>query len=138
MAVCGVDIRASEAILALAVNTEDGPIHAESTVSKLKLSDERNAADLATMKTAIEAFAHENAVTSFAIKSRKSSGVMASGGVTFKIEALFQLSGVNVKFVSPQALANLAKKNAGGVPSSLFAYQHDAFRAAVHATIEAD
>ncbi len=68
------------------------------------------------MKSAIEAFALQNKVDSFVIKSRQATGPRAGGGITFKIETLFQLSGTPVVFISPPTLAKFAKSNLGRRP----------------------
>lgn len=55
---------------------------------------------------------------------------MASSGVTFKIEALFQLAHKNMAFISPQAISSFSKTNAGGIPGEVAAYQKDAYLSA--------
>ncbi|MBR0644839.1 DUF3010 family protein [Plastoroseomonas hellenica] len=129
MIVCGVEIKGKEAILCLVQRSPDGSVHIKSDIKKLALIEERDARSLVNMKSSIEAFAHQNGLGAFVIKTRQSSGILASGGTTFKIEALFQLSGTPVVFVSPPALSAFAKGNLGGVPSSVVGYQADAYRA---------
>lgn len=131
MIVCGVDIKAKEAVLAVVKSASDGWAHVKCETKRLSLKDDRDAEELASMKSAIEEFARDNKVDVFAIKSRQSTGKMAAGGVTFKIETLFQISGIPVVFVSPQAIAKLAKSNVGGLPTSVLVYQEDACRAGV-------
>ena len=131
MIVCGVEIRAKEAVLAIVQKSSDDWSHLKCATKKLALTNHQDAAELLSLKAAIEAFAQQNKVETFAIKSRLATGDRAAGGVTFKIETLFQLSGVPVVFVSPQAIAKIAKSNVGGLPASLHVYQTDACRAAV-------
>jgi hypothetical protein len=128
--VCGVDIKGKEAILALVQGSSDESVHVECVTKKLTLLDDRDTKSLSTMKSAIEAFALQNEVSSFVIKTRQATGSRAGGGITFKIETLFQLSGTPVVFISPQTLAKFAKSNLGGVPTSVVGYQNDAYRAA--------
>lgn len=130
MLVCGVDLKASEARLALARSTHDCIEHQSCETKKLSLADDTKSEDLIAMQASINAFAHRNNVEAFIIKSRKKTGQMASGGVSFKIEALFQLSGTTVHFVSPQAIKALQRSNRGGVPRTVLAYQSDAFLSA--------
>ncbi|HEY0032269.1 MAG TPA: DUF3010 family protein [Devosia sp.] len=130
MTVCGVDIKAKEAILILVdTDDEETSIHVECATKKLVLNDDRDPKSLENLKAAIEAFALKNNVEQFVVKTRQSTGRMAAGGVTFKIEALFQLSGTPVEFVSPPTLAKFAKSNKGAAPAGLAKYQEDAFRA---------
>lgn len=131
MIVCGVDIKAKESVLAVVQTDPNEWKHVQCDTKKLALRDDRDAELLASMKSAIEEFARDNKVDVFAIKSRLATGPRAAGGVTFKIEALFQLSGIPVVFVSPQAIAKLAKTNVGGLPKSVLAYQTDACRAGI-------
>lgn len=126
-----MDIKAKEAVLAVVKSVSDDWAHVKCETKKLSLKDDRDAEMLASMKSAIEEFARDNKIDVFAIKSRHATGKMAAGGVTFKIEALFQLSGVPIVFISPQAIAKLAKSNVGGLPTTVLAYQTDACRAGV-------
>jgi len=128
--VCGVDIKSKAAILALVRSSADESVHTACAAKKLTLLDDRDKKSLSTMKSAIEAFALENKVEAFVIKSRHATGPRAGGGITFKIETLFQLSNTPVEFISAPTLAKFSKSNLGGVPSSVFAYQTDAYRAA--------
>jgi hypothetical protein len=127
--VCGVEIRGKEAILALAQGSPEESVHAECATKKLTLLDDRDTKFLLTLKSAIQAFALQNKVDAFVIKSRQATGPRAGGGITFKIETLFQLSETPVVFISPQTLAKFAKSNLGGVPASVVGYQTDAYRA---------
>jgi hypothetical protein len=103
--------------------------HVKRDTKKLTLIDDRDKKCLSTMKSAIEAFALQNKISAFVIKSRQATGPRAGGGITFKIETLFQLSETPVEFVSPPTLAKFAKSNLGGIPSSVVGYQTDAYRA---------
>jgi hypothetical protein len=127
--VCGVEIKGKEAILALVQSSPEESGHVKCVTKKLALLDDRDTKSLSTMKSAIEAFALQNKVDAFVIKSRQATGSRAGGGITFKIETLFQLSGTPAVFISPPTLAKFAKSNLGGVPTSVVGYQTDAYRA---------
>lgn len=137
MVVCGVEIKAKEAILALVEKTPDDWSHVSCATKKLTLSNHQDAGELHSLKKAIEAFAQQNNVECFAIKTRLATGDRSAGGITFKIETLFQLSGTPVSFVSPQAIAKTAKGNVGGLPANLNKYQADACRAAITCVMKA-
>jgi len=130
--ICGVDIKGKEANLAIVSSDSEGNIeHINCATKKLSLHDHEDAASLDALMKAIKAFANENKIDGFAIKSRKATGQLAAGGITFKIEALFQLSGTEVTFVSPPTLAAFTKKsNVATPPQSVKQYQADAYRAA--------
>ena len=132
MIICGVDIKGKEANLAIVrSDSEDNLEHLNCTTKKLALHDHEDAASLDTLMKAIKSFAHENKIEGFSMKSRKATGQLAAGGITFKIEVLFQLSGTKVTFVSPPTLAAFAKKsNIATPPQSVKQYQADAYRAA--------
>ena len=130
MLVCGVDLKASEARLALVRTEAEGFAHVSCETKKLTLSDDRDAAALQVLLHAIQSFAHQNRVERFVIKARNKNGQMAGGAVSFKIETLFQISGCPVDFVTAQALSRFAKGNMGGVPAKVLGYQKDAFRSA--------
>ncbi|MFZ2996208.1 DUF3010 family protein [Sphingobium sp.] len=130
---CGVDIKGKEAILSIVCSDSDDNIeHLKCTTKRLALNDHEDAASLDALMKAIKAFANENKIEGFIIKSRQATGQLAAGGITFKIEALFQLSGTEVTFVSPPTLAAFVKKsNIATPPQSVKQYQADAYRAAV-------
>ena len=132
MKVCGVEIKAKEAILAIVEsNAEGNLLHIKSASKKLALDDDRDCKSVSVLYEAIRALAKDHKLSGFVIKTRQTKGTMAAGGITFKIEGLFQLSGIPVDFVSPQALSKLASKNTGGIPSTINQYQNDAYLAAV-------
>ena len=131
MRICGVDIKGKQAILAIVTSDDENNLtHVDSTSRKLELPDDRDSEQLKAMYRTIKAFATDHGIERFVIKTRNAKGERASGGVTFKIEGLFQLSDTPVDFVSPQALGQFSKKNAGSPPASVKEYQKDAYLAA--------
>ena len=131
VAVCGVEIKAQEAVLTIVSTDDENNIHhVECTTKKLILGDDKDVQSLKVMMQAISAFAEKHDVAQFVVKARQGKGERAAGGVTFKIETLFQLSGTPVCFVSAQTLAAFGKKNMAGLPASVNKYQTDSFRAA--------
>lgn len=132
MKVCGVDIKAKAAILAIVESDAEGNIvHIKSSSKKLSLDDHRDCKSVSVFYEAIKALAKDHNLSRFVIKTRQTKGTMAAGGITFKIEGLFQISGVPVDFVSPQALSMMAKKNTGSIPATVNQYQSEAYLAGV-------
>lgn len=131
MIVCGVELRSSEARLVLVTVENSQPVHIQSKTKSMKLGDDTAIDSIETFLQAIRTFAHENKVECFAIKTRAKTGKMAGGGITFKMEALIQLSGAAVTFVNPVALSHFTKKNIAGIPSSINGVDEHAYLSAV-------
>ncbi len=130
MKVCGLQIKASEAILIIVEEAAGAPALVECKTKRLILKNHEDSAELESFFQAVKSFIHENAIDVIAVKKRASSGAMASSGVTFKIETLFQLAHKNIAFISPQAISSFSKTNVGGIPSRVAAYQKDAYLSA--------
>lgn len=130
MKVCGLQIKASEAILVIVEDAAGAPGVVACKTKRLILKNHEDGAELESFLQAAKSFVHENAIEVLAIKKRAGSGAMASSGVTFKIETLFQLAHKNIAFISPQAISSFSKTNVGGIPGGVAAYQKDAYLAA--------
>ncbi|TIX45575.1 MAG: DUF3010 family protein [Mesorhizobium sp.] len=130
--VCGVDLTASEARLALVSVKDDDPHPISCKTRKLSLGDDKDGSSVKALLQAVKTFAHEHGVDVFAIKARAKGGQMGGGAVSFKIETLFQLSDREVVFVNPVALSKFAKTNLGGIPDGILKYQEDAYRCGVY------
>lgn len=131
MKICGIDIKASEAIFALA-SIEGGALaHLPLPLKKLALEDDEDAAQVKAFARQAAALIAENGITHLAIKKRSKKGEFAGGPVTFKIEGVLQLlDNCAVELVSPQSINAQAKKHDLDLPASLNKYQHDAYKAA--------
>jgi hypothetical protein len=131
MKTCGVDIKASEAIFALASLEGSAVAHVSLTLKKLALDDDDIAANVRAFAAQAAAFVAENGIQRLAIKKRSKKGEFAGGPTTFKIEGILQLlEGCETVLVSPQTISAQAKKLGVELPASLNKYQHDAFKAA--------
>ncbi len=130
MKICGIDIKASEAIFALA-SVESGALaHLPLPLKKLALEDDDDAAQVKAFARQAAALIAENGITHLAIKKRSKKGEFAGGPVTFKIEGILQLlDNCEVELVSPQTINAQAKKQGIELPPTLNKYQHDAFKA---------
>lgn len=131
MKTCGVEIKASEAIFALAALDGSAVAHVPLTLKKLALADDDLAANVQTFAAQAAAFVAEHGIQRLAIKKRGKKGEFAGGPTTFKIEGVLQLlSGCETVLVSPQTISAQAKKLDAALPGSLNKYQHEAFKAA--------
>lgn len=137
MKTCGVEIKASEAIFALASLDGGAVTHVPLTLKKLALEDDDLAANVRTFAAQAAAFVAEHGIQRLAIKKRSKKGEFAGGPTTFKIEGILQLlEGCDTVLVSPQTISAQAKKSGAELPSSLNKYQHDAFKAACAALLK--
>jgi hypothetical protein len=131
MKTCGVEIKASEAIFALAAVESGAVTHVPLTLKKLALDDDDLAANVRAFATQVAGFVAENGIQRLAIKKRGKKGEFAGGPTTFKIEGILQLlESCETVLVSPQTISAQAKKLGGELPASLNKYQHEAFKAA--------
>ena len=131
MKTCGVEIKASEAIFALASLDGSAVTHVPLTLKKLALEDDEVVANVRAFAAQAAAFVAEHGIQRLAIKKRSKKGEFAGGPTTFKIEGILQLlEGCETVLVSPQTMSAQAKKLGAELPASLNKYQHDAFKAA--------
>ncbi|KMM84614.1 Protein of unknown function [Pseudomonas taetrolens] len=137
MTICGIEIKGSEAIFALATQGADGLEHLAIATKKIALDDDEDAASVKAFAAALAAFVKANAITRIAIKKRSKKGEFAGGPTTFKIEGILQLlDDCEVQLLSPQTLNAQFKKHAFDLPASLNKYQHEAFKAACAALLK--
>ncbi|MCD5992404.1 DUF3010 family protein [Pseudomonas sp. CDFA 602] len=131
MIICGVEIKGSEAIFALATRQSSGIAHLPLATKKIALDDDDESANVKAFSTRIASFVRENGISHIAIKKRSKKGEFAGGPTTFKIETIFQLlSDCNVVLISPQTINAQNKKHDFALPETLNKYQHEAYKAA--------
>ena len=137
MTICGIDIKGSEAIFAVATQGPDGLQHLTIATKKIALDDDDDALNVKAFAAQVTAFVKTNAITRIAIKKRSKKGEFAGGPTTFKIEGIIQLlDACEVQLLSPQTLNAQFKKHAFELPASLNKYQHDADQAACAALLK--
>jgi hypothetical protein len=137
MNICGVDIKGSEAIFAVATRASGALESLPLAIKKIALEDDDEADNVKAFARQIATFVRENAITHIAIKKRSKKGEFAGGPTTFKIETVFQLlEDCEVVLLSPQTLTAQAKKHNIEPPASLNKYQHDAYKAACAALMK--
>jgi hypothetical protein len=131
MIICGVEIKGSEAIFALATLQQGGLEHLPLATKKLALEDDDESANVKAFATQIASFVRENGISHVVIKKRSKKGEFAGGPTTFKIETVFQLlRDCEVTLLSPQTINAQNKKHDFALPASLNKYQHEAYKAA--------
>ncbi|POA54643.1 MULTISPECIES: DUF3010 family protein [unclassified Pseudomonas] len=137
MSICGIEIKGSEAIFALA-SLQGGTLeHQAIAVKKIALEDDDEAANVRTFAAQVRDFVREQGITRIAIKKRSKKGEFAGGPTTFKIEGVFQLlENCEVTLLSPQTINAQYKKHGYELPASLNKYQHEAYKAACAALLK--
>ncbi|CAM3337512.1 Protein of unknown function [Pseudomonas gessardii] len=134
MTLCGIEIKGSEAIIAVAA---PDLTHIALATKKIALEDDDEAANVKAFASQVAAFVRDNGITRIAIKKRSKKGEFAGGPTTFKIEGVLQLlDGVEVTLLSPQTINAQNKKHDFALPATLNKYQHEAFKAACSALVK--
>ena len=131
MTLCGIEIKGSEAIIAVASLDNHALTHVALATKKIALDDDDEAANVKAFAAQVKAFVQANGITRIAIKKRSKKGEFAGGPTTFKIEGVFQLlEGVEVTLLSPQTINAQYKKHTFDLPATLNKYQHEAYKTA--------
>lgn len=126
--ICGVDIKASQAIITVCDPSPGAAIPLNIGTTKLTLKAD-DGADLKSFMRAVQGIINDNSIDCIIIKERLSKGPRSASGVTFKIEALFQLCHDDTRFVHSKTLEKFKKDNKAGIPANLPKIQHDSFLA---------
>jgi hypothetical protein len=132
MRICGVEIKGSEAILAV-VDVEDDQFRSvDMEPKKIALQNDEDSGFVKSFFDTFGAFIRDNQVERIVIKKRSKKGEYAGGVLTFKIEGLIQLiDGCTVGLIAPQTITAVQKKKHYKLPGNLNKYQEQAFLAAV-------
>ncbi|MCK9801061.1 hypothetical protein BK634_00620 [Pseudomonas chlororaphis] len=136
MSICGIEIKGSEAIFAIASLQGDALQHVAIATKKIALEDDDEAANVKAFAAQVAAFVSENGISRLAIKKRSKKGEFAGGPTTFKIEGVFQLLDCEVTLLSPQTINAQNKKHNFELPSTLNKYQHEAYKTACSALLK--
>lgn len=129
--ICGIELKSSEAILAVIEVTDDGCEFLDIEPKKIRLGNDESNELMRSFYDSVVNFSKDNHIDTFVIKKRAKKGQMAGGAVSFKIEAIIQLNGVaDVEFVSGQGIAAAHKKAPFKLPDAIKKYQENAFMAA--------
>lgn len=130
--VCGIDIKSSEAMLAV-IDESDGDIElVDIEPRKIRIGNDESSIEIRSFFDSFINFIRDNRIDIVVLKKRAKRGQRAGGAVSFKLEALIQMNGlIDVIFVSGQGIAAENKKTPFRIPEELNKYQEAAFSAAV-------
>jgi len=128
MKICGIEIKGSEAIVAVVELDQDNFRHVPLETKKITLKDDEDATNIKSFLVLFNGFIRDNQIKCIAIKKRGKKGEFSGGAVTFKIEAILQLlEHCTVELLSAQTISAANRKHAFIPPDSLNKYQHEAF-----------
>ncbi|AZD24976.1 DUF3010 family protein [Pseudomonas chlororaphis] len=137
MSICGIEIKGSEAIFALATLQDGTAQHLANACKKIALDDDDEATNVKAFATQVATFVRDNGISRIAIKKRSKKGEFAGGPTTFKIEGVFQLlDNCEVTLLSPQTINAQNKKHNFDLPATLNKYQHEAYKTACAALLK--
>ncbi|WP_297831939.1 DUF3010 family protein [Pseudomonas sp.] len=138
MKICGIEIKGSEAIFAVATLRNSTLEHVPLPTKKIALEDDDESSNVKAFAALVEAFIRDNGIEQLAIKKRSKKGEFAGGPTTFKIEGVLQLlNECSVTLVSPQTVSAQHKKHDFALAGSLNKYQHEAYKTACAALMKA-
>lgn len=137
MKICGIEIKGSEAIIAVASLDNQVLTHVALATRKIALEDDDEAENVKIFAAQVGSFVRENTIDRIVIKKRSKKGEFAGGPTTFKIEGVFQLlENCEVILLSPQTINAQNKKFDFALPETLNKYQHEAYKAACSALMK--
>ncbi|ABM03486.1 conserved hypothetical protein [Psychromonas ingrahamii 37] len=129
--VCGIELKGSEAILAIIDADGNGQQYINIEPRKIKIGDDESTNAVLSFYESFKSYVTNNHIEVVVVKKRKKNGSMSGGGVSFKLEALIQLNGTaEVVFVSGQGIAASHKKDNFELPEGINKYQEAAFMSA--------
>ncbi len=132
MKICGIELKASDTILAV-IEVENNIIHYISlNLKKISIQNDENKSEIESFHETIKTFLRDNNIDKIIIKKRAKRGKFAGGTDTFKMEGIIQLNGqCDVNFTSTQAIASYKNSNAVTIPTDLLKYQEEAYLSAL-------
>ncbi|NOQ67480.1 MAG: DUF3010 family protein [Desulfobacterales bacterium] len=131
MRVCGVELKASDAIILVIDGTKENFGIIDTGIKKITLGDTNNAEDVQTFKETFDSFVKNHNIDKIGIKKRNTKGQFAGGAISFKIEGIIQLSkDATVKLIAPASISSTIKKEPPPAASQLFSYQKGSYETA--------
>ena len=131
MRLCGVELKASDAIVLVIDGTKENFGIIYTGIKKITLGDTNNAEDVQTFKETFHSFVKNHNIDKIGIKKRNTKGQFAGGAISFKIEGIIQLSkDATVELIAPTSISSTIKKEPPPAASQLFAYQKGSYETA--------
>ena len=128
MNICGIELKANNALLVVLKNNE----YIDTKIKKIILEDDEKQEDIRKFCNEFLDFLQKNEIEKIFIKKRAKKGAFSGGAVTFKLEGLIQLNPFcSVDLVSAQSVSTFEKKNQIEFPKELKKYQEQAYLTAL-------
>ena len=134
MRICGIDLKANNAIFSVIETKEndDISVYIDMNIKKISLKNDENQLDIRNFCNDLLVFLMKNNIEKVVIKKRAKKGNFAGGAVTFKMEALIQLNPhCIVELISSASISSFGKKNEVEFPNNLNKYQEHSYLAAL-------
>ncbi|NVD07783.1 DUF3010 family protein [Vibrio sp. JPW-9-11-11] len=134
MKICGVELKANDAIICL-LSYEDNVVHLpDCRVAKIAIGNANDTQEVRKFQFDFAKLVEDYKIEKVVIRQRQTKGKFAGGAVGFKLEAAIQLiDGLNVEVVSPSTIKESLKKNPLAISfkeTGLKQYQEQAFATA--------
>ena len=127
MIICGIDLSSNNACLVLLSGQfEDYSVRSVKP-EKITLRDDESAESIKQFSREIRQFLDENNCELVVIRKRKKTGKFSGGAVSFKMEALIQMSTIAVELIDAAAVNAIARRHKADLPLTLKKYQENAF-----------
>ena len=131
MRVCGVELKAADAIVVVLEGNKESFEIVDTGVQKISLRDTNNSEDVQAFHEAIHAFVQKHQIDKIGIKKRNTKGRFAGGATSFKMEGIIQLAqDATVALIAPASIASTIKKEEPPAANKLFTYQKGAYETA--------
>lgn len=128
MNICGIDLKGSDAIVAVIQIKEEHITYIDTSIRKISLGDSDINTDVIKFKNSVEKFFRKNEIEKVFIKKRMKKGKFAGGPDSFKMEGIIQIiEGAESTLISSQSITAKLKKDPIDLPTDLKKYQYDAF-----------
>lgn len=126
--ICGIDISGKAIILLVLEGTKEDFNIIEIKPLKIELKNHLDQQQVKDFYSNIVEFFKANKISNVAIKSG-STGMYKSGAAVFKMEALIQMTNVDIQLLKPQTLTAYWKKSDFDIDSvNIKKYQQNAFK----------
>lgn len=131
MRVCGVEIKASDAIVVVLDGTKEDFEIIKTDVQKINLKDTNSSKSVQDFQNTFNSFLEDNNIDKVNVKKRNTKGQFSGGAVSFKIEGIIQLTKKSsVTLVTAASIASAIKKEQPPLADKLFGYQKGAYETA--------
>lgn len=130
MNILGITLESNKANLVILKCNDKNITLVKTKTTKITLENEEVQQNIEEFRDKIKEYLKDNNIELIGIKKRNQTGKFSGGAVSFKMEALIQLSNVPVRLISATAISKKCKNLE--INESLFKYQIDAYKTAYY------